>query len=205
MTFNHGRFMRELRARYGKVSTELYEALVPSIEAALRDAPEQVDLPLDGVKPPWVVEGLKHMGLKEIVGPKHNPTILGWIKDLGGWFTDDETPWCGTFQAMCMKACGIEVPQHWYRAKAWADWGKSTVPCFGAVAVFGRQGGGHVGMMMGASSTHYYILGGNQGNAVSITPIRRGRFLAARWPAGVPARFVALPSMSGGTVTENEQ
>lgn len=203
MSFNHGRFMRELRARFGPVSSELYGALIPSIEAALREQPQE-ELPLDGVKPQWVVEGMKHMGLKEVPGPKHNPTILKWIKDLGGWFTDDETPWCGTFMAMCMKAAGIEVPRHWYRAKEWAKWGKPCVPMFGAVAVFGRQGGGHVGMMMGASNTHFYILGGNQSNQVSITPISRKRFIAARWPDGVPAKFVALPGMSGGTVSENE-
>ena len=29
---------------------------------------------------PWIAEARKHVGQKEIKGPKHNPVIMGWIK-----------------------------------------------------------------------------------------------------------------------------
>ena len=36
----------------------------------------------------WIEEGLKHVGLKEVPGPKHNLTILNWLKTLGAWWSD---------------------------------------------------------------------------------------------------------------------
>ena len=43
---------------------------------------------------PWLVEGFKYNGLKEIPGPAHNKTIISWLTRLGAWWKDDETPWC---------------------------------------------------------------------------------------------------------------
>ena len=33
--------------------------------------------------PKILVEAVKHIGVKEIVGKQHNPTILSWAKALG--------------------------------------------------------------------------------------------------------------------------
>lgn len=199
--FNHGAFMRALRAAYGPVPQRLYDALMPALEAGLGEPRPEAK----GDEPAWLVEARKHMGTKEVSGAKHNPKILGWIKELGGWFTDDETPWCGTFSAICMKTAGHVVPQHWYRAKDWMNWGRSCEPRLGAVAVFGRSGGGHVGFVVGESRTNYYVLGGNQKNAVNIMPIAKTRLLGFRWPKGEKVSTVPLPAMSGGTVSRNEQ
>ena len=155
-------------------------------------------------KQPWLIEAGNHMGLSEIPGKRHNPTILRWIKGLGGWFTDDETPWCGTFVGHCLRESGLEVPRHWYRAKAYLEWGVVTKPCVGAIIVFGRKGGGHVGFVVGESSDNYYVLGGNQRNQVNITPIAKGRYLGCRWPKGVDNPKAKLPKMSGGRRTTNE-
>ncbi|MGE9658889.1 hypothetical protein ACQP6C_10405 [Snodgrassella alvi] len=46
----------------------------------------------------WISEARKHIGLREIKGAKHNPTILAWLKynkESTAWWRDDETPWCG--------------------------------------------------------------------------------------------------------------
>lgn len=198
--FNHGAFMRTLRAAYGSVPPRLYKALVPALEAGLGSEPPKAE----GDEPAWLVEARKHMGLKEISGPRHNAKILGWVKKLGGWFTDDETPWCGTFVAACMQAAGKPVPKHWYRAKDWMDWGKPCAPRLGAVAVFGRRGGGHVGFAVGESRENIYVLGGNQSNAVNIMPIAKTRLLGFRWPEDEHVPSAPLPRMSGGTVSRNE-
>lgn len=155
-------------------------------------------------EPLWLAEARSRLGMKEIPGPRHNPTILGWIKRLGGWFEDDETPWCGTFVAHCMDVAGLPRPKHWYRAKDWAGWGKASEPVLGAVAVFGREGGGHVGILVGKSASNYYVLGGNQSNAVTITPIAKSRLIAIRWPASMVAGNTPLPAMTGGAVSTNE-
>lgn len=58
-------------------------------------------------------------------------------------------------------------------------------PAHGCVVVFARQGGGHVGLLVGEDTAgNLLILGGNQGNAVNIRAFPRDRVLAYRWPPG---------------------
>lgn len=52
---------------------------------------------------PWIAELRKHIGLAEVKGPKHNPTIVQWLKDMGkysgenkSWYYEDESAWCLT-------------------------------------------------------------------------------------------------------------
>ena len=49
--------------------------------------------------PKILVEAVKLIGTKEIVGKAHNPTILSWAKalNLEKTYTNDEIPWCGLF------------------------------------------------------------------------------------------------------------
>jgi len=206
--FNFDRFIVELRKQRGKVPQDLYLDLAKTFEAMKRGDTIDVARPVIAKpgEPAWLTHARSFMGLKEVPGPKHNSTILGWVKSLGGWFKDDETPWCGTFVGAMMQLAGQPVPQHWYRAKAWASWGKPCQPCVGAIVVFSRQGGGHVGFLVGESAANWYVLGGNQSNAVNITPIAKNRQVAGgiRWPAGLPLDGKPLPKMSGGTVSRNE-
>lgn len=138
------------------------------------------------VKPlAWIVEATKHIGLKEIAGPKHNQTILQWVKNLGGWFTDDETPWCGTFIAQCLKEAGRGVPKHWYRALAYESYGtRLAKPAYGCIGVMSRTGGGHVTFIIGETKDSKYLvgLGGNQSNAVNLMKFDKSRFTAFVWP-----------------------
>lgn len=138
------------------------------------------------VKPlAWIVEATKHIGLKEIPGPKHNQTILQWVKNLGGWFTDDETPWCGTFIAQCLKEAGRGVPKHWYRALAYESYGtRLAKPAYGCIGVMSRTGGGHVTFIVGETKDSKYLvgLGGNQSNAVNLMKFEKSRFTAFVWP-----------------------
>jgi len=78
------------------------------------------------------------------------------------------------------------------------------MPTYGAVLVFERGTGGHVGFAVGQDASSLYVLGGNQSNAVNITPISKARALGYRWPASLPASTTPLPKMSGGTVSRNE-
>lgn len=196
--FSHGAFVRELRRRRKTIPTDLYADLMASLEVGLGGTP-----PAPGDLA-WLVEARRHIGEKEIPGSKHSSVILGWIKRLGGSFTDDETPWCGTFVGYCVLRAGLDPTKHWYRARDWMSWGKSTPARVGAIAVFGRDGGGHVGFVLGESKTHYYVLGGNQSNAVNIMPIEKDRWLGFRWPASMALSTQLLPAMSGGTVSRNE-
>ena len=158
--------------------------------------------------PTWLVEAKKHVGLKEIPGPKHNTTIQAWLARLGAWWRDDETPWCGVFVAHCLREAGLPVPNLWMRARAWDDYGsnlRATHVAPGAILVFARQGGGHVGFYVGEDANFYYVLGGNQSNEVNVSRIAKVRCVAIRWPKGVPViggpKQVAL---SNAKVTTNE-
>ena len=137
---------------------------------------------------PWIVEAKKHIGLKEVPGPKSNPTILGWLKALKATWSEDATPWCGSLVANCMRVNGISIPKYWMRALAWSEWGvKLEKPVDGCVVVFKRTGGGHVGFVMGETKDGFLsVLGGNQGDAVCIAKFDKARGVGYYWPKEFP-------------------
>lgn len=165
-------------------------------------------------EPAWLVFARQNLGVREIVGPKHSPVIMGWVQKLGAKVlginvVDDETAWCGTFVAMCMFSAGLGSPPIAVRASAWGAWGRQlNGPRLGCVLVFTRSGGGHVGFYIGEDATHYHVRGGNQGNAVSIVRIAKSRLAKGgmRWPNGValPAAQVIQLDAAGVPVTVNE-
>lgn len=205
-------------ARGGKAFTQaevirlddvLDELDVPTIETAMgagAPAPEGT--------PRWVATARSYLGTREIVGPQHSSTIMGWIaalgaKVLGVAVKDDETPWCGTFMAQVMFASKIATPPVAVRAASWGSWGRELIsPRLGAVLVFTRQGGGHVGLYVGERSDAYRVLGGNQGNAVSETWIAKTRLAKGgiRWPSGelLPDTGRILLANDGKPLSGNE-
>jgi uncharacterized protein (TIGR02594 family) len=157
-------------------------------------------------EPKWLTYARTKIGEREIAGPRHNPWIVRGLAKLKAWWSDDETPWCGFFVAHCMEEVGIPFPKHWYRAKGWVEYGsrlRSTHVAPGAILVFDRAGGGHVGFYVGESLRYFYVLGGNQGNKVSIVPIAKERCVAIRWPKD-EAVIGKMVYMTGGKVSKNE-
>lgn len=143
-------------------------------------------------EPKWLKIAEPLIGTKEYPGAKNNPTIMQWASKLGRvlgiTYTGDSVPWCGLFAAHCMKESGFTPPPIAVRASEWGKWGvKLSKGCPGAVLVFTRSGGGHVGFYVSEDSVHYHVLGGNQGDAVSVTKIAKNRCTAIRWPANYPA------------------
>jgi uncharacterized protein (TIGR02594 family) len=206
VTFPLDRFMREWRGRRHKDAAIITQAELDFVLAAIERRWPADDSPHAPV-PRWMVEARRLIGQREIPGPKHNNWIAGsWARLGAAWFNDDETPWCGMFVAHCIDAAGLPYPKEFPRAKAWADWGQPCEPTVGAVVVFGRAGGGHVGFLVGESASNFYVLGGNQSNAVNITPIAKARMVAkgVRWPASLGLPAPGLPRMSGGTISVNE-
>jgi len=157
--------------------------------------------------PAWLIEARRHVGLREITGPKHEPKITAWLKRLGAWWNDDEQPWCGTFVAAMLSDAGLQPPRHWYRAKAYLDWGrKMDCPEIGCIVVFARGGGGHVGFVVGRDlAGNLMVLGGNQGNAVTIAPFSTQRVIGYRWPVAVPLPAAwPLPLLASGRLSTSE-
>lgn len=158
-------------------------------------------------EPAWLTEARRHIGLREIPGAKHNSVIIGWLESLRAWWKDDETPWCGTFVAHCMQVAGQPLPKFWMRAKDWLNWGVSIpAPLVGCVVVFEREGGGHVGLIVGKDARgNLMVLGGNQGNALSIAAFDPKRVAGYRWPDKKTPMLASLPIMAGtGKLSTNE-
>lgn len=162
---------------------------------------------------PWIEEAAKFIGMREITGSRHNPTIIGWLAKLGAWWRDDETPWCGTFVAHCLSTSNRLIPKHWYRAKAYSNCGTNlTKPAYGCVATKSRSGGGHVFFVVGQLANGDLVgLGGNQGNQVSLARFKRADVDSYTWPSdatGAPripysGRF-DLPAYSNNLTQQTE-
>lgn len=161
-------------------------------------------------EPFWMAKARGYLGTAEIPGKQHNPTIIRWLKELRGWWSDDEQPWCGTFVGAVLRESGIPVAKHWYRARDWLNWGVTIADAVpGCVVVYEREGGGHVGFAVALDQKGRILtLGGNQGNRVSIAPFDRWRVLGYRWPVDHFAELTAagkLPIVtSSGASSENE-
>lgn len=142
----------------------------------------------------WISEARKHVGLKEDTSKsKHNPTILYMLSKMGkysgeskAWWAEDETAWCGLFVGYCLGESGRHVIKEWYRARAWesVEMTKLSQPAYGCIVTFTRQGGGHVGFVVGKDKLgNLMVLGGNQSNSVSITPFAVSRVTGYYWPS----------------------
>ena len=139
------------------------------------------------IKPSWIVQAERFIGLKEIKGSEHNPEILQWWKDIKrGGIKDDETPYCAAFVGAMLERSGIKSTR-FEGALAYLEWGMDlTSPIYGCVVVFSRPGGGHVGFPVGEDEHgRLMVLGANQGDAVTVAPFERKRVAGYRWPAGI--------------------
>lgn len=161
--------------------------------------------------PKMLVEALKLYGTKETAGPGNTAAIMAWARELGGnvakVYTADSVPWCGLFAAIIAKRAGKSLPASPLWARAWASWGeKSPRAALGDVLVFVRPGGGHVGLYVGEDATHFHVLGGNQGDAVSIVRIAKSRCIAVRrlYSIAAPANVRPVKMVGGGPASTNE-
>jgi uncharacterized protein (TIGR02594 family) len=132
------------------------------------------------VKPSWIREAEKHLGKKETATMvKDDPWVKLLFEELGAYDwaktqTVSAANWCAAFVSYCFKKTG-QSPLTGFdgmRAKTYADkYGKEvTRPVYGALAIFERGGAGHIGFVVGYNKVTKAIqlLGGNQGNAVTI-------------------------------------
>lgn len=158
-------------------------------------------------EPLWLRIARADLGVAEIPGKDTAPAIRKWLIELKAWWTDDETPWCATAVAHWMRQAGEELPLHWYRARAWLDWGVPLVRAtVGAVVVFAREGGGHVGLVVGQDQRYrLLVLGGNQGDRVSIAPFPFDRVIGYRWPRGYRVYQESLPVLRSDASTSTRE
>lgn len=159
--------------------------------------------------PRMLLEALKLYGVREVTGPGDSPDIMAWAREVGvqATFKHDITPWCGLFLALTAKRAGKPVPVTPLWARSWASWGSpSPRAALGDVLVFRRDGGGHGGLYIGEDATTYYVLGGNQSDAVTITRIQKSRCIAVRrhYAVGAPPNVRPIHLSVVDQLSENE-
>lgn len=133
-------------------------------------------------------EASKHLGLKELPGQtKHNKQIVQFFADVGHeWVKDDETAWCAAFVGAILKRVGLPHTGK-LNARSYLMWGDAVKPAEaepGDVMVFSRGDPngwqGHVAFFVRSAEGGYFVLGGNQSNAVTQAFYPKNRLLGVR-------------------------
>ncbi len=166
-------------------------------------------------EPSWLAVARRYLGVAEIKGPHHNPTILKMLdradgkvdgKPLQG-IRDDEVPWCASFTSAVLEEVGVVSARSAW-ARSYLNWGKAlkqAVP--GAIVVLDRgQGRGHVFFAIGRDARGNIVgIGGNQKDAVTIASFAPSRVIGIRWPSNLAIPAGGLPLVSStGKVSTNE-
>ena len=143
----------------------------------------------------WIVEARAYIGMHER-DARGLKTIPLWVRALKGWWSDTKTPWCGTFVGFCLKEAGRDVPKTFYRALDYLKYGtRLDKPAYGCIVVFKRDKGGHVGFLVGVTTAgDPIVLGGNQGNRVSIATLPKARVAGYVWPSQGGVNSYPLPA-----------
>lgn len=145
---------------------------------------ELESLSLEGA--PWMQVAFNEIGYFEVEGTSSSSRVATYNASIG-LPEDDAIPWNSSFVNWVMGQAGISGTGSG-RARSWLDWGVGLdEPKLGAIVVFSvpsdTQGiMGHVGFFIDATKDQVRVLGGNQGNEVSVRSLPKGRMLAVRWP-----------------------
>jgi len=145
--------------------------------------------------PKWLAEARQNMGVARTGVAPGNPKILQYWKDIKrGGIKEEKTSWCSAFVGAMFERNGI-ISSRFESAKSWLEWGtRLDKPAYGCIVVFSRDGGGHVGFVVGQRANgDLLVLGGNQSSAVNIKAFALTRVIGYRWPVGFPVDTRTLP------------
>ena len=122
-------------------------------------------------------------GIKEMPGPnKNNPRIVWYASFTTLKASDDETPWCSAFICAMAFLAGLQSTKS-AAAISWMNYGVDGGGSIGDIAVLKRVGGHHVAFInkpYNKGDRLINLLGGNQGNAVSIEDFKAENLIGIR-------------------------
>ena len=154
-------------------------------------------------EPPWLVLARAEIGTREAPGQADEPRVLAYFRDAGfPGIRQDAVAWCAAFVGAMLVRAAL-APSGSLAARSYESWGAGLPgPRLGCVGVKRRGASswqGHVGFVVGANAARVVLLGGNQGDRVSVAAFARRDFTAFRWPAGLPPpAATALPATVAG-------
>ena len=138
-------------------------------------------------QPRWLELAWADLGVAETPGPNHTARVVGYYADVGhaaGGATT-KPPGARPSSAPAWSAPASAAPARWL-ARSYLAWGEPLDAFrYGAIAVLSRTADpalGHVGFLVGETAADIILLGGNQGDRVSVEAFPRSRLLGLRWP-----------------------
>ena len=154
---------------------------------------------------PWLAAAWAELGQREVRGNADNARIRAFFRDVGHPATlHDEVAWCAAFAGACLERAGFASTRS-LMARSYLRWGEELEDGrFGAVAVLSRgadPAAGHVGFLLGETASHVMLLGGNQGDAVSVAAYPKTRLIGLRWPQAVPQHLDVSPAQPASAST----
>lgn len=138
---------------------------------------------------PWFDIAMQELnkGIVEYPGSPANPRIVEYLRSTSlssAMAATDETPWCSGFVNFCVEQAGFAGTDS-AMARSWLNWGRETQkPVVGCIVIFKRDEppSGHVAFYVSENENNIKVLGGNQGNRVSINDYKKDRLLGFRVP-----------------------
>ncbi len=133
---------------------------------------------------------LSFYGINEaFTNGKSNPIVVSFFKDFADWVSNSTTTaWCSAYVNSIYASTGYEYSGN-ISARSWLNVGQEIKqPRVGDIVVFWRESKnswkGHVGIFVSFSpdGRSINVLGGNQGNKVSIAPYPVSQLLGYRRP-----------------------
>jgi len=134
------------------------------------------------------------IGRRELPGDKDDPLIMEFLRSVVPWAQHDEVPWCAAFVNWICERCGLPRSKS-AAARSWLAVGTAVALVDAArgwdVVILSRGAGpqpgpevlqaqGHVGFFCMAQYDTVQVLGGNQGNQVSVAQYPVSRVLGVR-------------------------
>jgi N-acetylmuramoyl-L-alanine amidase len=161
-----------------------------TIIATFADQPTPSAVQAPGGTPefPWMAVARGELNVTEQQNGS-NPRIETYHSATDGKAESDSVPWCSSFVNFCVKEAGLDGTKS-KAARSWLNWGVEAsefVPGCIVVLKRGSPPAGHVGFFVGSDSGRIQLLGGNQGDKVSIAAFDADRVMSRRVPAQVIA------------------
>jgi len=128
----------------------------------------------------------RHIGIKEILGIVDNPIIMAMLTLDDDWPKHDEIPWCSAFVNWIAWNLGLSRSGS-LMARSWLNVGDGVDKDDSApgldIVILSRGSdpkAGHVGFLHEFNGYKVGIVGGNQGNSVSLSYFDTDRILGIR-------------------------
>lgn len=142
-------------------------------------------------QPRWLACAWAELGQREVGGTADNARIRAFFGDVGQPPSlHDEVAWCAAFVGACLERAGLASTRS-LMARSYARWGEALSESrLGAIAVLSRGSdpdAGHVGFLLAETDDSVVLLGGNQGDAVTVAAFPKSRVIALRWPIAARA------------------